>query len=485
MIRRLLWLPLGVLAVLAVLLLPAPAKAASNGWSPTLLLTTKEQILSPAMTVDSLGRLYAFWTITHFATASDKSTTQELEFAERANNVWSKPFGIYVAPSINAPTAALDQFGTIHVFWQAGAGMLYAGSVPARVAAIPENWSPLTPVDYANQSSAVVSDNRGALDLVYPGPSSRGVLFSRSVDGGHTWSFPVTVSPAESGSAANFTRLAVGPDGTIHVVWTEFQLPNGWPPTGLYYSHSLDEGKTWSTPVQVAGAGFSQANVLAGPNGLVHVAWNGQSGVVGRYDRWSTDNGKSWSKPAILLVPLTGPVDVGGSTGPPGLVMDSSGGVHLLFEEGNRVWHSEWKSGHWGNPEYVPSGDETGLPPPTEGIATNVRHIEQPVLAITRGNELTAIFWDERPGINRLWAVTKRLDTPTTPVQGFAVPTATPIPTPSPSPTPVDPINPRDSGMLPASSVPMDSRLLTFIWLVPILGLFAGIIGIRYWLVNR
>lgn len=473
-----------VVGVVAVLGATGAAAAERGAWSARLLLSTTSRFSDPGLTADRNGGLHVFWTMP-LASSSNKSSVIALDYARRFQGVWSKPTDVYAAPSVNSPTGVVDPGGRLHLFWQQSNGILYTQSAPVEGASSAATWSLVEPFAQTNRSSAIVAEPSGALDLAYPAWQSAGVVFERSIDGGHTWSFPTTVSPAQKGSSADFTRLAVGPDGTIHVVWTEYQLPNGWPPSGLFYARSLDHGGTWSDPVEVAGPGFNQANVIAGPNGLVHVAWNGVAGVQGRYDRWSTDNGKTWSDAASLLVPLGGSLDVGGSTGPPALAIDGAGDVHLLFEEGNRVWHSQWKDGQWSAPDYVPSGDETGLPPQTDGISSKVRHIEQSVMAISQGNELNVLFWDERPGINRLWCVTTSLDAPALPLRPFAAPTVAPTPTTASTATPIDPINPEDSGLVGPPPVPVDTRLLTMLTLLPILGLVVGAISVRIWLANR
>lgn len=484
MIIRLLALCVVLLSLVVGLTMPLVVMAAGDGWKATLLDRSAAPISDPNLVIDPHGGVFAFWKAPLPTTPTGDSSITGLEYAVRMSETWSTPHDAYAGQGISAPSGAVDQFDVLHVFWQAD-NLLFAGSVTATDVGAAANWSTPQQIDYANPSTAVTTETNGAVDLVYAGSGSRGVLFQRSTDGGHTWSFTSTVAPAEPKSSVNFTRIAVAPEGTIHVVWTEFQLPNGWPPTGVYYARSTDNGKTWSVPIQMAGTGFSQANIVAGPKGLVHVAWNGISGVQGRYDRWSTDGGRTWSKAAVLFVPLSGSVDIGGSTGPPGLAVDSAGAVHVVFAEGNRIWHSEWRDGRWSTPEYVPTGDDSGMPPVTEGIPTKVRDIEQVALAISRGNELIVVYPEVRPNGNSLWYVTKTLDAPLAPLQSTALPTATPPPPPTATPTPVDLIT-DDPAVKPLTAPdPLASRTVAMLSLVPLATLLGGLFALRIWLGRR
>jgi hypothetical protein len=75
---------------------------------------------------------------------------------------------------------------------------------------------------------------------------------SRSTDAGRTWGNPVLVTPApeatDTGGDAR-PKLAVGPQGQVYVTWTR---PLAKPYTGeVRFSRSLDGGRTFSVPVVV------------------------------------------------------------------------------------------------------------------------------------------------------------------------------------------------------------------------------------------
>lgn len=94
--------------------------------------------------------------------------------------------------------------------------------------------------------------NDGNLYLVAsvdpPGPDPVDVHFSRSTDGGQTWSPPVRINddPAGSNNWQWFGTLSVAPDGRIDVVWNDTRNAVGGYDSELFYSFSTDGGLSWS-----------------------------------------------------------------------------------------------------------------------------------------------------------------------------------------------------------------------------------------------
>ncbi len=132
--------------------------------------------------------------------------------------------------------------------------------------------------------------------------------------------------PTRRGQAPD---VAVGPDGSIHVVWLD-KGPLGTPDklghvhnagghthqawSDVYYARSDDGGKSFSKPVRVNaedgevwGFAVSKPKVGVGPTGTVHVFYpaNETSSAIGKavavshYAR-STDGGRTFSKPVRL-----------------------------------------------------------------------------------------------------------------------------------------------------------------------------------------
>src|SRR4029077_6171645 len=158
----------------------------------------------------------------------------------------------------------------------------------------------------AGRATAVGANWAPAVNFQFPSS----VKFSRTTDGGATWSRPVVVDLPGPGFVDQAPRLVVLPDGTLLVVYAPGRLACG---VGrLYATRSLDEGRPWLPPV-LAGSqpiqhffdpetgneypqpGFPSAAVA--PDGTVYVVVEHDTSVtsgaitVAR----SRDGGRTWT----------------------------------------------------------------------------------------------------------------------------------------------------------------------------------------------
>ena len=138
-------------------------------------------------------------------------------------------------------------------------------------------------------------------------------MIAASTDGGRTFGQPIDVSDPRGASQP---RPAVGPDGTVHVLYLSgsFGLPRSEPqtpplPRPIYHRSSIDQGRTWSQPVEVdGGAGAHRKWLLAADPGsqTLYAVWYGNptkpEADIGEQDwldiflRVSPDGGKTWSE---------------------------------------------------------------------------------------------------------------------------------------------------------------------------------------------
>ena len=140
------------------------------------------------------------------------------------------------------------------------------------------------------------------------------ILFSKSLDGGESWSTPLRINKFEGDcldgdDAVGGAVPAVGPNGEIYVSWAG--------PKGLVFNKSLDHGDTWLQEeilidLMPGGwnqsiSGISRANgfpvtkcdLSGGPNhGTIYVNWSDQRNGEQDTEIWlskSSDGGNSWS----------------------------------------------------------------------------------------------------------------------------------------------------------------------------------------------
>jgi len=113
------------------------------------------------------------------------------------------------------------------------------------------------------------------------------VMFSRSTDGGVTWSAPVRVNDDPGTNAWQwFGTMSVAPNGRIDVIWLDTRDNPGTYLSSLYYAYSLDGGATWSSNERLSLAfdphvGWPQQNKMGDYFDMVsdeigaHLAWAG------------------------------------------------------------------------------------------------------------------------------------------------------------------------------------------------------------------
>jgi hypothetical protein len=135
------------------------------------------------------------------------------------------------------------------------------------------------------------------------------MVFSRSTNGGLTWSTPRIISNATTGEfQVQGAYPVVTADGTLHITWVDFQTSK------IRYVRSTDHGSTFTAPVDIADVdeppsplpnatyrtallpqtaadtGFSQFQ------GSIYVAWNDyRNGDTDVYMTFSRDGGNSWT----------------------------------------------------------------------------------------------------------------------------------------------------------------------------------------------
>ena len=127
------------------------------------------------------------------------------------------------------------------------------------------------------------------------------ISFSRSLDSGTVWSTPVLISPIQGVSRK--ARVSSGAAEEVYVVW---QLETAWnngKPTAadIHFRHSLDGGTTWSTVLNLSNtsATFSAfPSIAVQENGIIDVVWAEEIPKTGNvYFTRSVDRGKTWSNP--------------------------------------------------------------------------------------------------------------------------------------------------------------------------------------------
>ncbi|MGI8983852.1 MAG: sialidase family protein [Acidimicrobiales bacterium] len=156
-----------------------------------------------------------------------------------------------------------------------------------------------------------------------------GVLFSRSDDGGQTFSAPVVVNDPPAGQ--NPSQPAVDKEG---VVYMTFQRRFSDGPVELYLAKSTDGGKTFAhslldRQIQI-GVQYDSAKLVADPltNALYTVWADARTGRFQIFFRKSLDKGVSWGERSVLLAPDR---DATGMSRSPSISVAPNGRIDVVY----------------------------------------------------------------------------------------------------------------------------------------------------------
>ena len=146
------------------------------------------------------------------------------------------------------------------------------------------------------------------LAMAYSGDARNTVVGWRSGDSGRTWS-PVDTAPlAENRTGSVYGAITRVPQKGL-VVFGHYRKPGnpstGSPTTGIWWSRSKDEGRTWTPPETVTKTPFYEPSVTYTDGRFVGLLRNAGGTARRRYDlAVSTDLGRTWDiRPSSLAVP--------------------------------------------------------------------------------------------------------------------------------------------------------------------------------------
>src|SRR6266446_1609018 len=312
---------------LAVMSATAHAQVPFSG--PKNISNNSDFSFSPQVFVDSAGNIFIAW-------EDDSSGNLDVFFSRSTDGgtTFSAPIDLSADAADSAnPQVATDAAGNIFVVWE--------------------------------------NDTAGAL----------GILFSRSIDGGLTFSAPVFLSMNMGGSVS--PQMLVDLVGNINVVWEDDSVGTA----DISYSRSANSGISFSIPKSLSrNVGNSvDAQIAVDLGGNINVVWENNS--PGNFDVFysrSADNGTTFSIPKNLSNDL-------GHSRNPQIAVDSSGSVNVL-------WADNVPPNFNTDVFFVRSNDGGATFSAVRNLSNNVGFSASPWLTVDAGGNVNVTWEDSTPG---------------------------------------------------------------------------------------
>ncbi len=264
-------------------------------------------------TGEGSGNIYAVWTSSYSACAPGdftRSTDGNLSY-EPCEHIESEPY--YGMPAVNGEGVLYVAGGgdvttlTVTKSLNAeipGADIIWDDAVNVDLAGSMGGWGSINPEGLLGQTNIDIDISGGpghgnvyVLASVSPdtGPDEADVAFSKSTDGGLTWSDPIWINDEKGeGFTHWFGTMSVAPNGRIDVIWLDTRDGGGSDSSSLYYCYSLDQGEIWSSNMKLSDkfnphVGYPSQNKMGdyfdmtSDNDGAHLAWantmNGEQDV--------------------------------------------------------------------------------------------------------------------------------------------------------------------------------------------------------------
>jgi hypothetical protein len=414
-------------------------------WSVPVSFQSSEDFPGlPAMAIDAQGQLHMLWS--QAPAASEPGMTlyysrhEGLAGTGTEATRWTRPSQVLQSPKGGAVDPDLVMVGDrLHLVWSGNQdGQIYYSRAFARDAYTPKGWTDPqalpAPASVGSQPQ-IVADTGGSLYVVLAVPVNehRGIYYTRSDDGGDTWSPVQTVFDAANAGWAmvDHPHLAIDKQGTIHVVWARAGLVGGGLPQGIYYARSKDGGQTWSTPFAAAEGAFTWPDVATTGTNQVHLIWQEMGAHQSWWTRWSADGGVVWTGPEQMLgfESVTGPLAVKGNATAAiylvGLGENKTGKPTLLY--------AAWDGQHWSQRESFRLGVEQVEGGLAAVLLPETGRLEAAFRGAVKGSDATMQrgLWYTGRSVPTAGA----LPSSTLPPRATADPPPTPLPEPTARPT--------------------------------------------------
>jgi hypothetical protein len=262
-------------------------------------------------------------------------------------------------------------------------------------------------------------------------------------------------------------------------------MPGNTGAQAVFYSRSLDGGQTWSKPLMVAEGLVDWPSVTVAASGQVHIGWLHmrplvQSDSQAPYELWtqsSTDSGNAWNYPQLLN-------GFDAVSGKPGFTSDGTGRLFVTAPgEGKKLdsiaLYAMWNGSSWGAVDRVVLGQYALRGNAASSVSVDATGEFQAVMRVWGyANSGRSAFSIQTIGRTVDTAEKIQLLATFTPVPSpTALPTNTPAPTLTPTPELVKEQPPViDRSIIGVLLPPAVGVILAIVVIMGGLGIFFGIV---------
>jgi len=253
-----------------------------------------------------------------------------------------------------SPMMKLDRSGNIYIAWISGVDM--NGNGPISMAVSTDGGMTFTNQSVCadancnsnfQRTAQFVIDTKNNIHLVWMGNrvnSQPDIWYTRSIDQGKTWTKPITIDDAGDSSkfAQDFPSIACDSSDNIYVAFLDSRMVQQKLASTpqLYFSRSTDGGITWSVnkraDVPPGGVGGTceccTESMAATADGHIYIVY--RSDINNLRDIWlerSYDKGMTF-QPALKVVSADWNIDACPVSGPH-ITLDDAEGAHIVWRD--------------------------------------------------------------------------------------------------------------------------------------------------------
>ncbi|MBE2223427.1 MAG: hypothetical protein IAF02_17945 [Anaerolineae bacterium] len=312
-----------------------------------LFESSEDRLNSPVLLPGSDGLLHSFWLGVSELDENAKIYYSQWNGESWTRPV---PLLHLDIPNVDHLQGLIDGNGLIFLMWRnTETNEYFYREVDEQRVLFPADWSALqnfSKGEMVIDFPEIYSDESGHIGIVFAKPlnESRGIYF-QELNGAEL--VPNLIfDAAEAGwEMVNEPHIVRTENQDFHIIMTRSELKPEPESISLHYLSSLDGGETWSEPISIAEGNILWSDIVSLANHVLLIVWQQNDGdQLRQFATQSIDNGLTWDRPNIVL-------NSEELTSQPNLTVDDFEQAHLLqmFVQDEEIVLQDrsWRDGIW------------------------------------------------------------------------------------------------------------------------------------------